>query len=160
LANYHLKELKGLNQACDARNLVSYDLVLLQRGAFLRADPVDVLSILKEVESDNLKQMILLPATDLQNAVIAENRLITKIANTVTEGAPDGFGIALLKTGSEYLCFIPSDKVEAHQQLLRGVQDKINFDMQANPKSRSRWTPPSSAPKGANAAPSMPRRWT
>lgn len=133
LAPYQLRTLIGLNQGCDSRRFDGYDIVAMQRGAFLKADTIDVLSLIKSVEDDNLKQMIVLSAPDLRAAKEAVRATIEQISTDVANGTRPGFGLVLLQTKSANLCFVANDKVEAHSKLLLDDESKISFDMQVNP---------------------------
>ena len=46
LASYHLRTITGLNQACDPQRLDAYDVIVTQRGAFLRSPPAVALSLI------------------------------------------------------------------------------------------------------------------
>jgi hypothetical protein len=56
------------------------------------------------VENDSYKILATIPAADINNAIENEKNQIDHIKTNVADGAPDGFGIALLKTGSTNLC--------------------------------------------------------
>jgi hypothetical protein len=57
---------------------------------------------------------------------------IDRIKVNVSDGAPEGFGIVLLKSGSPNLCVAVADKLEGHRELLLHDSDKISLDMQSD----------------------------
>ena len=72
----------------------------------------------------------MVPAADLNKAAEAERAQIEKIKTNVNDGAPDGFGIIVLKTGSSNLCIAVGSKVSSHRQLLLRAEEKLNLEMQ------------------------------
>jgi hypothetical protein len=118
-------------EPCDPENLLSYDIVAVQRNAFLRSRRDDALALLKTVEFDNYRKFAEVTAADLNKVADAERAEIEKIKTNIVDGAPDGFGVVLAKTGSANLCLAVGSKVAAHRQLLLFVEDKLNLEMQA-----------------------------
>jgi len=129
------------------------------RGAFLKADTIDVLSLIQERRRRHLKQMIVLSAPDLRAAKEAVRATIEQISTDVANGTRPGFGLVLLQTKSANLCFVANDKVEAHSKLLLDDESKISFDMQVNPTiSKTTTARPLSVSKSAYAGRSTPRQ--
>jgi hypothetical protein len=117
-------------EPCDPENLLNYDIVAMQRNAFLLSRRDDALALLKTVEFDNYRKFTELTAADLNKVADAERAEIEKIKTNIVDGAPDGFGVVLLKTGSATLCLAVDAKVPIHRQLLLLAEDKLNLEMQ------------------------------
>jgi hypothetical protein len=115
---------------CDPEKLLSYDILAMQRNAFLRSRRDDALAVLKSVESDNYRKFAEVTAIDLGKAADVERTTIEKIKANIADGAPDGFGLILLKTDSSNLCLAVGEKIPAHRQLLLLAEDKLNLEMQ------------------------------
>ena len=133
LAPYHLKAVTGLDQPCDSQRLDAYDVVAMQRGAFLKSTQIDALSLIKQIEIGAMRKFALVSAADQAAASAAERAAIEQISTDVAADAKTGFGVILLKTGSPNLCGVVGDKVEAHKLLILKNADKLTFDMQLAP---------------------------
>ena len=117
-------------EPCDPDNLLNYDIVATQRNAFLRSKRDDALALIKTVEFDNYRKFAEVTAADLNKVADAERAEIEKIKANIADGAPDGFGVVLVKTESANLCLAVGSKVPAHRQLLLLAEDKLNLEMQ------------------------------
>ena len=133
LAPYNIKAIKGLDQPCDPQKLEAYDILIMQRGAFLKAAQVDTLSLLKQIEKDAIRQFAALSASDIAATSAAERAATEQIASDVAAGARNGFGAILLANGSADFCVVVSDRGEAHDQLILGHAEELTYDMQAAP---------------------------
>jgi len=133
LAPYLLKTIIGLDQPCDPQKLETYDIVVTQRGAFLKTAQADALSLTKQIENDAMRQFALISASDIAAAATAERAAVEQIATDVAAGARNGFGVILLKSTSPSLCVIATEKSEAHAQLILRNADKLTFDMHVAP---------------------------
>jgi hypothetical protein len=133
LAPYHLKTVTGLDQPCDPQRLDAYDVVAMQRGAFLKSAPEDALLLIKQIEIGAMRKFALVSAADQAAASAAERAAIEQIKSDVAAGTRDGYGVILLKTDSSNLCVIASDKREAQGLLILKNADKLTFDMHVVP---------------------------
>jgi hypothetical protein len=75
LAPYHLKAVTGLDQPCDPQRLDAYDVVAMQRGAFLKSTQVDALSLIKQIEIGALRKFALVSAAERGRRLWASNCL-------------------------------------------------------------------------------------
>jgi hypothetical protein len=103
--------------------------VATQRNAFLRTKRDDALALIKTIEDDDYRKFAVVTAADLNKAVDADHAQIEKIKANVVDGAPDGFGVVLLKTESSNLCLAVGGEVPSHRQLLLREEDKLNLEM-------------------------------
>ena len=110
--------------------LLNYDIVATQRNAFLQTKRDDALALIKTIEDDDYRKFAEVTAADLNKAADAERAQIEKIKANVADGAPDGFGVVLLKTESSNLCLAVGGEVPSHRQLLLRDEDKLNLEMQ------------------------------
>ena len=118
-------------EPCNSEDLLSYDIVATQRNAFLRSKRDDALALIKTIEDDDYRKFAEVTAADLKKAADAEHAQIEKNKANIADGAPDGFGVVLLKTGSANLCLaVEKAEVPSHQQLLLRAEDKLNLEMQ------------------------------
>ena len=133
LAPYHLKTITGLDQPCDPQRLDAYDVVAMQRGAFLRTAPEDALSLIKQIEIGGMRQFARVSAAELAEREATERKAIEQNERDVTAGTRNGYGVILLKTDSPNLCVVVSDKSEAHALLILKNADKLTLDMRVVP---------------------------
>ena len=130
-AKVESKQIALSVEPCNPEELSSYDIVVTQRNAFLRSRKEDALALLKFIEDDEYRKFAEVTAADLNKAADAERTLIEKNKTNVSDGAPDGYGVIILKTGSPNLCIAVTDKVSGHRQLLRRSVEKLNLEMRA-----------------------------
>ena len=117
--------------SCDAERLMSYDIIATQRNAFLRTKRDDALAVLKVIETGSFKVFAEITAADLDRVAASERALIDKVKTNVSDGAPDGFGVVIIESGSPNLCLAVGDKIRSHQQLLIRAESKLNREMRA-----------------------------
>jgi hypothetical protein len=117
-------------EPCNPEQLLTYDIVATQRNAFLRSKKEDALALLKLIEDSGYRQFAEVTAGDLKKAADAERAQIEKIKANVRDGAPDGYGVAILKTGSPNLCVAVANKISSHHQLLLRSEEKLSLEMQ------------------------------
>ena len=133
LAPYLIKTVTGLDQPCDPQKLESYDVIVTQRGAFLKTARADALSLIKQIEIGAVRQFALISASDIAAAAAAERTAIEQITTDVASGARTGFGVILLQNKSPSLCVVAPEKSEAHAELILRNADKLTFDMHVTP---------------------------
>lgn len=133
LSTFHPNPTAITIEACNPWHLENYDIVATQRGAFLRSKRDEALALMKTIEGDAYRQLVVVAAADLKKAADAERNSIEEFKAKVVARAPDAYGIVLVRTGSASLCLAAVDKVEAHQQLLLTAESKISFDMRTGP---------------------------
>ena len=124
------RQVAVLVERCNPGQLLSYDLIATQRNAFLRSKREDALALTKSIEEDNLRKFAEVTAAELNKASDAEHAQIEKIKANIADGAPDGFGVVLLKTGSPNLCLAVGAKTSSHRQLLLPDEGKLDLEMQ------------------------------
>ena len=134
LAPYHLKPITGLDQPCDPQRLDAYDIVAMQRGAFLKTAPDDALLLIKQIEMGGMRQFARVSAAELAERAASERAAIEQIKADVTAGARNGYGVILLKADSPSLCMVVSEKSEAHALLILKNADKLSFDVHVTPE--------------------------
>ncbi len=130
LAKAEPKQLTVTVEPCDPGQLPSYDVVATQRNAFLRSTKEDALALIKRIQNGDYRKFAEITAVDLNKAADAERARIEKIKTNVGDGAPDGFGIIILNTGSPNLCVGVGNKVSSHRQLLLRSEQKLSLEMQ------------------------------
>ena len=90
----------------------------------------DALALIKTIEDDDYRKFAEVTAADLNKAADAERAQIEKIKANVADGAPEGFGVVLLKTDSPNLCLAVGGELPSHRQLLLRDEHKLNLEMQ------------------------------
>jgi hypothetical protein len=116
-------------QPCDPEMLLSYDVIVAQRGAFLRSKRNDALALIKTIEDDDYRQFGEITAEKMNRAAEAERTQIEKIKINIADGGPEGFGVVLLQTHSANLCVAVATNMPSHVELLlRSVQ--LDLEMQ------------------------------
>ena len=104
LAKADARQIAVTVEPCNPEHLLGYDIVATQRNAFLRSKRDDALALIKTIEEDNYRKFAEVTAADLKKAADAERAQIEKNKANIADGAPEGFGVVLLKTGSANLC--------------------------------------------------------
>ena len=93
-------------EPCNPEHLIGYDIVATQRNAFLRSKRDDALALIQTIEDDDYRKFAEVTAADLKKVADAEHAQIEKNTANIADGAPDGYGVVLLKTGSANLCLV------------------------------------------------------
>jgi hypothetical protein len=130
LAKADTRRIAVTVEPCNPEQLLNYDIVATQRNAFLQTKRDDALALIKAIEDDDYRKLVEVTAADLNKAADAERAQIEKIKANVVDGAPDGFGVVLLKTESSNLCLAVRGELPSHRQLLLRDEDKLNREMQ------------------------------
>ena len=133
IASYRLRTIIGANLACEPARLSSYDMIVSRRGAFLGQNLPDALVLVKAIETDVFKQFSVVTSAKFREIADAEQRQIDEITTDVSKGVGDHFGMVFLKSGSQNICMVVSEKAEAHQELLLKSVDKLSYEMHGEP---------------------------
>lgn len=133
LAAYRLKEISGVDERCDVRQLASYDLIAMQRGVFLSSSAADALAVIKDIEAGALRKFSVLTAQEISAREKAEQDESSALEKDLDNDARSGYGVILLKTRSPSLCFVVNMKERAHRQLVLRNADKLALRMQVTP---------------------------
>jgi hypothetical protein len=133
LTDFHPRTITGLNQPCDQSHLRSYDIIATQRGAFLKLETVDALSLTKSIEIGEFQKLAVITSAEIRNSDEAEQRNIDEIATDVTNGSANGYGLVLISSGPPNICMAVNDKPNIHARLLLVKADKLNLIMRADP---------------------------
>jgi len=118
-------------QDCDPHQLERYDVVGTQRNAFLRSKPEDALALLKAVEVGNYRPLSEISAADLAQSADAERANLERIKTNIADGAPDGFGLVLLRNGASTVCLALAANVASHRLLLLKAEDTLDLELEA-----------------------------
>jgi hypothetical protein len=124
------KQVTSSVELCNPEQLLTYDVVATQRNAFLRSTKEDALALIKHIQNGDYRKLAEVTATDLNKAADSQRAQIEKIKTNVSDGAPEGYGIVILKTRSPNLCLAVSNKNSSHRQLLLRSEGKLNLEMQ------------------------------
>lgn len=127
------QKLSGLNLPCDLGHLNLYDLVIAQRGEFLKEAPADALLIVAALENQQYRQLFSITSKEMQTQADVDRQEIAAITTDVRNGVRTGYGLILLKNGSSVVCLTESDKVEAHSHLLLKVADGLAVALNGDP---------------------------
>ncbi len=133
LGRYNVKTFSIDPRGCPFDRLLAYDVVAMRRGDFLRQDIQYALSLLKEVEEDHLKRLLILTDAEIKSAVAGEAIKGTEIETDVERGAKEGYGLVLLNTGSSVICAVVTDNADAHRRFLLSQGDHLAFEMKNSP---------------------------
>jgi hypothetical protein len=116
-------------ESCDPEQLLTYDIAAMQRNAFLQSKKKDALALIKHVEVGDYRRFAEVTAADLNEAADAERIQIEKNKANINDGAPDGYGIILLRNGSSNLCIAAGAKIPSHRVLLLHAEQRLDLEM-------------------------------
>ncbi len=136
LSSYQLRDLETGTKGCQHQELLKYDVVATQRGAFLNLPPHQALSLLKEIELDHFKALKTLSPAEMQSALAADEER-GQVERSIETAARDQYGvIVLVPTRSDALCVATSADLRAHRKLLLSAADRLAFEMGKSPVMR------------------------
>ncbi len=133
IMSFNPQRISGLDQRCDLAHLDLYDIIVAQRGEFLKEASADALVIIAALENQQYRKLSVITSKEMQEQADADQREIAAIRADVASGVRKGFGLILLKTGSSVVCLTPSEKVGVHAHLLLKVADKLAMDLNGDP---------------------------
>jgi TonB family protein len=117
-------------EPCRVQSLLNNDIIATERGAFLQAAREDALALIGNIENDAFRRFTEVTAAERARFADAARAERERIKTNIADGAPDGFGVVLLRTGSSNLCLAVRDNMGAHRQLLLRAAKKLIFAMQ------------------------------
>ena len=121
-----------ITPTCELTKLASFDIIATQRNAFLRSPRSAALALIKAIENNDYRRFTTVAAAEVGKVAQSERAEIERIKVNVSDGAPEGYGIVLLRsTSSPNLCVAVRNKLESHRDLLLRASDKISLDMQS-----------------------------
>ena len=133
LQAYKPRAVDITRQSCDGDHLPSYDVIAVERGAFLRQDRVYALALTKEVELEGFKKLALITGSDRQAQSDRDKKRASEIESDVANGSAEGFGVVLLKNGSGNICAVFGSQRDGHRQMILSVADRLAIAMNAMP---------------------------
>lgn len=133
LGCYSLKTISIDPHACPSEHVLAYDVVAAKRGAFLRQEVQYAASLIKEIETDHLKRLLILTDVEVKSALAADAIKASEIETDIERGAKEGYGLILLNTGSPAVCAVIMDKANAHRLLLVSLGDRLTSEMKISP---------------------------
>ncbi len=130
LQGFHLKSIDiDIDQAeCNRTNLLSYDVIGIKRGAFLRLKAEFSLPILSEIENDRFKHLMTVTHEELERDRVAKEKARAQIKDDIEHEARDGFGIVIINNKVPALCLIASQKVRAHKKWIDDHIDRLSTE--------------------------------
>jgi len=133
LKPYRIGTLNTANTGCDPQNLLSYDLIAVRRGTFLRQKQEYALALIKAVEDDQFVSLVTVGAKQMNDAESEQEAISRTIENDVRNGAKLGFGFVLTDNGSAAVCAVTPDKIEGHRRFILSSSDQLARELHNAP---------------------------
>ena len=125
LKKFAIAQLRIEARPCDAEALLNGDVVAVERGVFLRQDRTYAAGLLKEIEVDHLKPLLVVTESqaeaDLQSGDLKRKRL----QEDIDRGALDGYALAVLPVVQDGpICgALDAGDLDAHVAALSQIAD-------------------------------------
>jgi peptidoglycan hydrolase-like protein with peptidoglycan-binding domain len=118
---------------CDLRSITGNDLVVIVRDEWLKEKGGDLATLLSAVEAGVFAVMVTASARESQAMAQAEAVRALEVEGAVEKGDEPGFALALLETRSSIVCMAGVGNREAHEQVLRAHNVRIEDELRGPP---------------------------
>jgi len=133
LKPYHIGTLNVAPAGCDPRNLLSYDLIAVRRGTFLRQKQEYALALIKTVEDDQYVSLVTVGTKQIEDAENDQEAASKAIENDVEHGAKLGFGFVLVNNGSATICAVVPNEIDGHRLFILSSSDQLARELHNAP---------------------------
>lgn len=130
LQSYRLKSAGiAIDQAeCNRSELRSYDVIAVERGAFIRLKADSSLPLLSEIENGGFSQLRTVTHDQRAAARQAEDKARSEIKADVENGGRSGFGILIAKKDAGALCLVTSQRLRGHKLWIDQNVDRLSTE--------------------------------
>lgn len=104
---------------CTADTLLAHDLIVLKRGGFLNGTVEFASVVVEAFEEEKLVEFIKTEKAEIEQYNLINGADSLQLANEVSAGVKDGYGIVHIQNGSNALCVSNSSDIEAHRQIIK-----------------------------------------
>jgi len=131
LEKYELKPANiAIDQAeCNRSDLGSYDVVAVERGAFLHLKPELSLALLSEVEKGKFGSLVTVTQAERLAAQQADEKLRAEIKTDIEHGGRVGYGIIIVRSNISAVCLVAKDKIAGHKQWVDQNIDRLSAEL-------------------------------
>jgi hypothetical protein len=131
LEDYQLKPADiEIDQAeCNRSDLGSYDVIAVERGAFLHLKPEVSLALLSEVETGKFGALVTVTQVQRQAARQTDEKHKTEIKTDIEHAGRAGYGIIIVKSNAPAMCLVAKDKLAGHKQWVDQNIDRLSAEL-------------------------------
>ncbi|MDF2372687.1 MAG: peptidoglycan-binding domain-containing protein [Rhizobiaceae bacterium] len=145
LADQKMRDLGVRNfigkDMCGADYLAKADLVLVERGAFLRRSATDARPVILDFEQGKLAILLKISATDVAAFQSRQKATADKLKAQIDAEEVDGYSLVYLSAGNGDICVSTPSDMLAHQNLLSSQTEALSFYFQQGIPGMSSYTP-------------------
>jgi hypothetical protein len=113
---------------CNRSELLGYDVIAMERGAFLRIPPDQALTLLAEIENDRFKQLITVSKADRDEAAQKRAAQRDTIRSDIQDSLPDNFAIVVSSKETPVLCVVASQNLRGHKNWIGEHADQLSIE--------------------------------
>jgi hypothetical protein len=103
---------------CPEHALQNYDVLIANRGDWLKQPPSYLAPLLGQVEDGRFQELRTLTGAAFQQIVTADAAESSRLENELATGSKSGFGLIRLDNDSRTICMTTSDELHAAQQAM------------------------------------------
>jgi hypothetical protein len=134
LQSYKLKSSNiDIDQAeCTRSDLLSYDVVAVERSAFLRLSSEQSLTLLSEIENERFRHLATISHNERDESRRAEDKARSQITDDLDHDARNGFGIIIVNQDIPSLCLVASQHLRGHKKWIDENVDRLSAETNLN----------------------------
>jgi hypothetical protein len=124
ISEFQLLKLVIDSSECSRIDLLTYDVIAVERGQFVQMQSQNQVPLYSELEANHFKQLMILTSGELNRLAIEQKKDREKILADIENGSGDGYGIVGTSQHATAICLVINDREDGHRQLL---QDQVEL---------------------------------
>lgn len=114
---------------CSRTNLLSYDVVAVERGELLKLRSDIIMTLYSKLEVGEFKMLGLISGTETAALALEQKNNRDRLDNDIQNGAAKGFGIIFVGSQVETLCMVVKDKEKAHRKIMLDNIERLTLEI-------------------------------
>ena len=133
LKKYKVDKVRLDPSACPETNLQSFDVLIANRGEFLKQPQSYVVPLLGLIENDAFKELKTLTSEEFTKSEKARGVESTEIEDAILNGSREGYGLIKIDNDSAVICMTTDEQEAAHRALINDQRDLLLRSFNATP---------------------------
>ena len=133
LKKYKVDKVRLDPSACSETKLQSFDVLIANRGEFLKQPQSYVVPLLGLIENDAFKELKTLTSEEFTKAAKAQDVIGTEIEDAILNGSREGYGLIKIDNDSAVICMTTDEQEAAHRALINDQRGLLLRSFNAAP---------------------------
>jgi hypothetical protein len=128
LLKYRLNNIEIDSSECSRSNLLTYDLIAVERGEFAKLSPEVSMALYSELEMGRFKSLETITSAQLAQIPAEQAKLRSRNEGYIEGGLEPGYGIVFAGPQVDSFCMVVKDKEKAHRTTLLDNIEQLTFE--------------------------------